>query len=295
MSGRVVLSHGDASAEVSPDGAELRAWRVGDVPLIWTPDADLWPSTAPILFPVVGWTRGATVRVANVTYPLGLHGFASSRRFRVLEQWPSHVRLALESDEATRALYPFDWSLDVAHTLDGATLETRLTIRNLSPGPMPYACGLHPGFRWPFAGGDLDDYAIVFATREASSVPIITADGLFTRQARRIPLDGRRLPLSAPLLEREALCFLDARSDGLAFVHGSGAAIEVALENFRHIALWSRPPGRFLSIEAWTGHGDFVDADGDLFSKPSMIHLPPGASVGHAAKFSYRPPQSLFG
>ena len=159
---------------------------------------------------------------------------------------------------------------------------------------MPYACGLHPGFRWPFAGGAPDDYQILFDEREATSVPVISPDGLFTRQSRRAPLDGRKLPLTTTLLEKEALCFLDARSRRLRFGHGSGAAIDIALEDFPHIALWSKPPGRFLSIEAWTGHGDFVDADGDLFAKASMRHLAPGASATHAAKFSFAPPHSLF-
>ena len=53
------------------------------------------------------------------------------------------------------------------------------------------------------------------------------------------------------------------------------------------MAVGSRPKGRFLCIESWTGHGDFVDADGDLAAKPSMRHLPPAASARHAAQFSF--------
>jgi galactose mutarotase-like enzyme len=283
-----------ARAEIDPLGAELRRWAVGDTPLIWAPDPAIWADTAPILFPIVGWTRGGGVEVAGRRYPLGLHGFARTMTFRVLEQWPTHARLGLAASPASRALYPFDWSLEVRYTLDGAALEVRIVVCNLGDGPMPYACGLHPGFRWPFAGGMPDDYEIVFAERESSSVPVISAEGLFTRQSRRLPLDGRRLALSPALLSREALCFLDARSRGLRFAHPSGAAIDVSLEDFPHIALWSRPPGRFLSIEAWTGFGDRVDADGDLFEKDSMRHLPAGAQATHAAKFSFAPPHLLF-
>ena len=142
---------------------------------------------------------------------------------------------------------------------------------------MLYACGLHPGFRWPFAGGDAEDYAITFGEREAAAVPVISSDGLLTRHTRKVPLDGRRLALSPALMAREALCFLDVRSRSLRFGHASsGAAIDVTLEDFRHIALWSRAPGRFLCIEPWTGHGDFVDASGEIAAKPSMRHLAPG-------------------
>ncbi len=159
---------------------------------------------------------------------------------------------------------------------------------------MPYACGLHPGLRWPFADGAPEDYAITFGEREAAAVPVISPDGLFTWRTRQVPLDRRSLPLSPDLMAREALCFLDVRSRNLRFGHAaSGAAIDVTLKDFPHVALWSRPPGRFLCIEPWTGHGDFVDADGDLYAKPSMRHLAPGAEASHAATFTYVAPHRI--
>jgi galactose mutarotase-like enzyme len=290
----ILLRDGDSHAAIDLLGGELRAWSVAGAPLIWTPDPAIWSDTAPILFPVVGWTRGVRVVVDGQSYPLGLHGFARVMPFAVLEQGPAQVRLELRSSAETRRLYPFDWALEIEYVLAGSSIETILTIRNTGSTSMPYACGLHPGFCWPFAGGALDEYQIVFAEREATSVPIISPDGLFTHQTRRVPLDGRRLALSPALLEAEALCFLEARSAGLRFAHASGAAIDIALTDFPHIALWSRPIGRFLCIEAWTGHGDRVDSDGDLSTKPSMRHLRPGQAASHAAKFSYAAAHLLF-
>ena len=224
---------------------------------------------------------------------MAVHGFARTQPFEVLEQQPSRVRLGLAASDETRRHYPFAWRLEVEYALHGPELSVALTVDNVGTSAMPYACGLHPGFRWPFAGGDLDDYSIIFGEPEASSVPIISGEGLFSRQSRRIPLDGRHLPLSTELLANEALCFLDAKSRALRFAHRSGAAIDVALQDFPHVALWSRPQGRFLSIEAWTGHGDLADADGDLFRKPSMRHLPGGASASHSTRFSFVSPHHL--
>ena len=294
MSATVTLASGDATATIACHGAELRAWQVGNVPLIWVPEPTVWPDTAPILFPVVGWTRGARIVVDDRAYPLGLHGFARHLDFTVREQWLGHARLVAASNAETRALYPFDWELEVEHALAGPALTTRLTVRNTGAAPMPYACGLHPGFRWPFAGGKPEDYAITFDEREASSVPVISPDGLFTRETRKVPLDGRRLALSHAVMAREALCFLDARSRSLRFGHAAlGAAIDVTLEDFPHVALWSRPPGGFLCIEPWTGYGDFVDADGDLHAKPSMRRLAPGEAASHAATFTYATPHRI--
>ena len=289
----VLLRSDTARAEVALRGAELRSWVVGGTSLLWQPDPAIWADTAPILFPVVGWTRGGRITVENAAYPLGVHGFARTEDFAVREQWPSHVRLALTSSAQTRRQYPFDWRLEVEYALVGPTLSVALHVRNSGNSTMPYACGLHPGFRWPFAGGELEDYQIRFGERESASVPVISGDGLFSRQTRRVPLDGRRLPLSPDLLSKEALCFLDAKSRSLRFSRGSGAAIDISLDNFPHIALWSRSEGRFLSIEAWTGHGDFTDADGDLFRKSSMRHLAPGDAATHSAKFSFVPPHLL--
>ena len=282
----ILIEDGEGRAEIALHGAELRAWSVRGMPLVWEPDPAIWPDTSPVLFPVVGWTRDGVV-VDGVRYPLGLHGFARKKTFEVVEQWPSHCRLRLSSDAETRALYPFEWSLEISYAIAGGELEVRLTVVNRGAGPMPYACGLHPGFRWPFAGGEMEDYSIVFDEREPARVPVITPGGLFTHETRRVPIDGRKLALTPALLEKEALCFIEPRDRRIRFAHTSGAAIDVALEGFPLAALWSRPGGRFLSIEAWTGHGDFVDADGDLFAKPAMRHLPPGATGTHAAKFSF--------
>ena len=283
------LEDGGAHAEVVPLGAELRGWSVDGAPLLWSPDPAVWPDTAPILFPVVGWTRGAGITVEGRRYPLGLHGFARAMPFAIVERAQARVRLRLTASARTRALYPFAWTLDVEHALAGVALVTRVRVRNDGDRVMPYAVGLHPGFRWPFAGGDLADYSVHFAEPEAARVPVISPEGLFTRRTRPVPLRDRRLPLSEALMREEALCFLHARSSRLRFAHRSGAAIDVALEDFPHLALWSRPAGRFLCVEAWTGHGDFIDADGDLAAKPSMRHLPPGASADHAATFTFVP------
>ncbi len=282
------LQDGTGQAAISHAGAELKTWRVGGTDLIWVPDPLIWADTAPILFPVVGWTRDAAVTVDGRRFPLGLHGFARHRLFRVVEQSPAHVRMRCEADTETQALYPFDWWLEIDYRLKDASLKASLAVGNHGHRTMPYACGFHPGFRWPFTGGAADDYAILFEAGEAAEVPVISPEGLFARENRGIPIEGRRLSLSTALMGGEALCFLKAQSRRLSFVHGSGASLDCAFDDLPHLALWSRPPGRFLSIEAWTGHGDFVDAAGDLFAKPSMRYLAPGATGIHAATYSFR-------
>jgi len=288
MTGRIKLRSGEAEAEVSASGAELLAWRVGGEALLWRADPAIWAETAPLLFPVVGWTRGGQARVGGKTYPLGLHGFARGCRFRVAALSNDFARLILEDNAKTQALYPFRFRLTVDYGLDGPTLNTTLTVENRSDDDMPYACGLHPGFVWPLPGCDAAGHHILFEAEEAPEVPVITEAGLFSAQRRAIPLEqGRKLDLSSELLAQEALCFLDTNSRSLTY-DGGRASLRIETEDFNHFALWSRPKAPFLSIECWTGHGDPEEFDGDLFEKPSMIRLLPGTSKSHKAVFTFR-------
>jgi galactose mutarotase-like enzyme len=283
----VELSAGASRAMIALRGAELTRWRVAGREMIWTPDAAVWADSAPILFPVVGWTREGQARVDGVAYPLGLHGFARACAFAVESRSADRVVLILRATEETRALYPFAFALRVEYALEDAALAVALSVENTGSAPMPYACGLHPGFRWPFDGGAAPDYRIVFDAPESPRVPIIAPGGLFSHETRPVPIDGRELALAHDLFAREALCLIDARSAGLTFERRGGAALRVDLDDFPHLALWSRVGAPFLSIEAWTGHGDPVGFTGELRDKPSMRLLPPGARARHAARFAF--------
>ncbi len=284
----IVLQYGKARVEIARYGGEARSWAIADRSLLWRPDPAYWADTAPILFPVVGWTAGGQVRIGDSFYPLGLHGFARHAEFTVTQQAPASVRLELESTAETRRLYPFDFCLSVDYVLSEKRFATILTIANRGAVPMPYACGLHPGFRWPFAGGTLTDYRLRFERPEDPFVPEISATGLFLPSRRPVPLEVEILPLAPELFAKEALCFLDAKSRSIRFEHKSGAAIIVEVEDFPYFALWSRPGAPFLSIETWTGYGDPQDFAGSLFDKPGMRLLAPGTKARHAANYVYR-------
>ncbi|MEJ0092012.1 MAG: aldose 1-epimerase family protein [Methylocella sp.] len=283
----IELICGAARATIALRGAELLQWSIGGAPLLWESDPAVWAETAPILFPIVGWTNGGEVRVAGEAYPLGLHGFARGMDFCAQSLASDRARLTLASNEATLARYPFSFWLCLTYALSERGLATTLTVENRGAGPMPYACGLHPGFRWPFAGGARGDYAIIFAAEEDPLVPEISKQGLFLESRRKTPLVGRKLSLDPELFAHEALCFLNARSRSLRFERKDGAALLIETSNFSHFALWSRPDAPFLAVESWTGYGDPQDFCGDLFAKPSMRVLEPGAVAHHVALYTH--------
>jgi galactose mutarotase-like enzyme len=282
----VRLRAGDARAEIAPFGAEMTRWAVGDVDLLWRADPQVWPRVSPILFPIVGWARGGVIRVGGKSYPMGVHGFAADSQFAIEERAEDRVRFRLGDSQATRSIYPFRFALALEYVLGESTLAMQIDVTNTGEQIMPYACGAHPGFCWPLGESDRSRHRITFDDDEPPFVPEITHDGLFTDRHRAIALQGRTLALDDALFAREALCWLDAKSTGLVFDNGAGRALRIAAKGFRHWALWTRPPARFLSIESWSGYGDREDFSGELAEKPSMILLAPGERRTHRLDFT---------
>ena len=287
MTGEVVrLVHGAAGAEIALHGAEARAWRVGGRDLLWPGDRAIWPQISPILFPVVGWTRDGA-RVGGRHYALGLHGFAASQSFVVDAAAADFARLTLADNAETRAVYPFAFRLAVEYRLTADALAMTLEVANAGPSPMPYACGLHPGFRWPFAGGPREGAVVRFEKPERAEVPVVAPGGLLSARMRAIPLEGSVLPLSDALFAGDALCFLDPASRSLRFEQPGGPAIAMDFPGFDHAALWMRPGAPFLCLDAWTGCSDPEGFAGDLFEKPSMRVLAPDAQARHEARYRF--------
>jgi galactose mutarotase-like enzyme len=216
-----------------------------------------------------------------------VHGFARDAPFDILSLTADSLHLRLTDTPTTRAHFPFSFRLDIEYRLASTCLEVAFLVSNTGQEFLPYALGWHPGFAWPFSNGRRDEYTITFERPERGDVPVIAPGGLFSARSRPVPLNDQTLALTDALFADEALCFLEARSRSLRFVSPSGDAVLMGLENFPHIALWSRPPAPFLCIEAWTGHGDPEAFEGDIQEKPSMRLLPAGAEARHSVRLSY--------
>jgi galactose mutarotase-like enzyme len=284
----VELATPTSSAAISTLGAEPQSWIVDGRQLLWSGDPAWWPKRSPILFPVVGWTRDGA-RVDGRHYALGLHGFAAAQDFAVETQSEHSARLTLRDNDQTRAVYPFAFRLTVDYRLGDSALEIALEVENAGAAPMPYACGLHPGFRWPFAEGPRAGCVVQFEQPELPEVPVVVPGGLISTRRRPVPIVGSTLGLTDALFAKDALCFLGLASRYLRFVEPSGAAIEMALGGFQHAALWMRPGAPFLCMEAWTGYSDPEGFEGELKEKPGMRILAEGESARHSATYSFTP------
>ncbi|MDB5544861.1 MAG: Aldose 1-epimerase [Hyphomicrobiales bacterium] len=274
------LKAGESIARFSVSGAECRQWRVGAREMLWPSDPAVWPAVAPVLFPTCGWSRDGAITVAGKSYLMQVHGFAAQSVFGAAQTGADEIRFTLCDSAETRRHYPFAFALNVTYRLAPDALHAEIAVANTGDAPMPYACGLHPGFVWG-AGA----HRFVFAQEERPDVPAIAPGGLFSHRRRRVPLEGAVLPLTHDLFKTEALCFTDTRSRSFRF-EGPDGTLNIDAPDFPHLVLWSSGAAPFLAIESWTGTGDPEGFAGEFQTRPSMIHLAPGARRAH--RVSYR-------
>ncbi|MDB5594646.1 MAG: Aldose 1-epimerase [Hyphomicrobiales bacterium] len=283
------LKAGDAIARFSVFGAECREWSVAGRRLTWNGDPATWAGIAPVLFPVCGWSRDGTIRVGDAKHPMPVHGFAAQSLFEANQVSACELRFTLSADADTRTCYPYEFTLEVSYRLSETALEVLLRVGNAGSVPMPYACGLHPGFLWD--GGE-GAHHLLFEAEERGRVPIIAPGGLFSQETRPVALRGRVLDLGHGLFSAEALCFLDTASRRFSF-DGPRGRLDVHAPDFPHLVLWSRDGAPFLAIESWTGTGDPEGFRGDFSDRPSMIHLPAGERREHRVSYEWHAAERL--
>lgn len=214
-------------------GGECLSWSANGQEQLWERDPAIWDATAPILFPVCGWTNHSTIRARGRNFPMEVHGFARNARFVPIEQSSSHIVLRLRDDATSRVLFPYAFELTVTYRLSETALAVLLAVSNRDSAVMPYAVGLHPGFKFDVTrGGDIQ-----FDCREDRSVPVIAAGGLFSRHRRQIDFDGHRLSIFPETFAREALCFVPSRSRGVELIHRNGRRLRVEYPDFNNLIL----------------------------------------------------------
>lgn len=271
------IAHGALAAEINLLGAELSrlTWN-GDRELLWSGDANMWSGRAPILFPIVGMLADGQYRYEGQSYRLPKHGIARTAVFNLVTSRPSEVRLRLEADSATRAVYPFDFQLDLIFTVAGNALSARAEVTNHGAGMMPMSFGFHPAFRRPLPfGGARADHAIFFEQAEPLPVRRMNAEGLLLPGGEPTPVVGDMLVLRDALFEEDALIFDSLRSRRLRYGAGGAGSLEIAFD-LPYLGIWTKPGANFVAIEPWHGYNDPVGFSGDIRDKPGILQIDAG-------------------
>jgi galactose mutarotase-like enzyme len=263
---------------VSPDGAQMVSLKVDGREWLWRADPTWWPSSAPILFPIVGGLNGDAYRVDGHTYALPRHGFARRSLFALTEATADRAAFRLQADAATRAVYPFDFRLDLAFQVSGARLDITATLSNRGAAPLPASFGFHPAFNWPLEPeGDKRSCRIVFDAPEPEPIRRLTLAGLIQAQTLPTPVEGRVLALRDELFDHDALIFDQPTSRGLVYGAPGGPGLRLTFPDMPQLGVWTKPGAPFICIEPWQGMADPVGFTGDLRDKPGVIEVAAGA------------------
>lgn len=271
----VSISSDALSAEISATGAELVRLRDGTgADLLWDGNPAFWNGRSPLLFPIVGEVKGNRLNVAGKAYEIGRHGFARTSTFALVASDAASCTWRLESSEATRRQYPFEFRLDVTYRIEGATLHMEARVTNTGASVMPASFGFHPALRWPLPHGKpRAAHEIVFDRDEPAPIrrPI---DGLLSAAQFATPVRDRHLRLHDDLFEDGALVFDTLASRSVVY----GEAIRVDFPRMPHLGIWTKPGAGYVCIEPWQGHASPEGFDGELADKPGVIAITPGAT-----------------
>ncbi len=268
-----------SSLTIYPDrGGIATSWKVNDRELMYL-DVDRFnedPSLSvrggfPILFPICGNLPDNAYAVDGKSYSLKQHGFGRELPWTVSHQsttTDASLTITLTSNEATRAVYPFDFSVSFTYRLAGGQLTIDQTYTNKSTTPMPFSSGLHPYFLAPAKD------SLTFEIPSASYTEKNT--GVTHAFAGKFDFSQAEIDAAFTTVTGTVATVKDA-SQNLTLTMTSS-------ENYRTIVFWTVADKNFYCLEPWTGPRNSLNTGTDL------LHVAPGetlsTTVTFAAKFN---------
>lgn len=262
------------TAVISNNGAELKSVKhTNGTEFMWQADADIWPRTAPVLFPIVGKVKNDKLRVKDKTFAISQHGFARDKKFSIQTQTENKVVYQLLYSDETLQKFPFDFKLLLTYEWLGDKLICGYEVYNLGVETMPFSIGAHPGFLIPDA--DFSECELLFNMPE-TAVRHLLENGLFNHQTQIVLNNTQVLPLSVELFDLDAVVFKNLQSNEVSLVHkNSNYKVKMCFDGFPHFGIWAKKgTQRFVCLEPWFGHSDYTEGHDDITKKEGMLLLP---------------------
>lgn len=261
-------------------GAELTSLKnkTTGIEHLWQADPAYWGWHAPVLFPVVGRCLNDEQLIDGKAYRMEKHGFARKSDFACTHQSATELRFTLQSNEQTRALYPYEFEFTITYRLDGSEFHTLYSVRNTGNKNMFFQLGAHPAFAVPFLAGEVyEDYELLFEQPENIVRHLINTDGYFTGEKRPVLQQNNRLPLRSDLFEEDALIFKDHQSRALTIRSLKNPHyLRVKFGGFPYLGLWAKTNADYVCIEPWYGCADTAGKIQPVENREGILTLQPG-------------------
>ena len=279
-----IIENSKFKAEINEQGAELihLYHKTADFDYIW--NDDLWPKHAPVLFPAIGRSEADSYILNGEKYTMPQHGFVADQVFEVVENNGTEVEFSLSQNETTMDYYPFKFTLTVRFILTDTGLSLVFNVQNNDLKTLAYSLGSHPAFNVPINGqGQFSDYMIEFKPQQSqlNQFEIVKRPAPY-RTGQIIPvknfsnakllLDYEMFEAGLVIIENDGISSLKLTSEH------SQHSVEVTLDDFRYVCLWTKEAAEapFLCIEPFNGLPDVAGEMSELLTKEGNSLLEAG-------------------
>lgn len=267
-------------------GAELKSLRRTDTDreYLWCADPAYWNRTSPVLFPFVGGVKNGVYRHEGKEYKIGQHGFARDREFTLVSRTENRVWFALEDDEASRAIYPFAFHLEIGYELMEDGVKVMWKVQNPAEKTLYFSIGAHPAFNCPLREGDQQtDYAILLQDKDGNPVnefvnTVFGQGGTVTTNHETVELKDGIMPITEALFDNDAKVIEKDQVQRVALLDGDGEEYLAVEFTAPLVGIWSPPKKHapFVCIEPWYGRCDSEIFEGELKDREWEQTLEPG-------------------
>lgn len=249
---------------------------------LWNADPSYWGWSSPILFPAVGACRNNTYRWEGTDYEIQKHGFARHMEFTLISEDTTECWWALEPDENTRKVFPFEFRLEIGYRLEDSQIRVMWKVTNPDEKEMYFAIGAHPAFRCPLEEGQKqsDCYITVQLNTPCPRYKLVDQEGMVSPEEYEFAVeDGNMHKIREDEFARDALIFDDNQISGM-YLNGPDYKPYVFVEfpDAPSLGVWA--PNKegvpFVCIEPWYGRNDNSGFEGDLSERPYINHLQAG-------------------
>lgn len=270
------------SVVIDERGAELVSVKKDGRERLWQNENGAWAGHAPVLFPVCGHC-GVVENCRE--YPMPTHGFARKATFRHLARGETACAFELESNAETRAVYPFDFRLNIEYRIENGGLEIETTVGNTGEKELPFFLGAHPSFALEGAVGE---YKIVFEKEERLVHHAHDEGGYLTGETTDYGR-GKEFPLPEDYLQAgRTLIFPNVKSRKVTLARREEEIAVYEFEGFPHLLLWRADGANMICIEPWGNLPDVRGNKTELAQKQGITLLKKGETKKFVQRIFYR-------
>lgn len=262
------ISNSILSATINHKGAELISVQKIETKreYIWEGKPEFWGKHSPILFPIVGTLKNNSYHYKGKDYSLLRHGFARDFDFERILQENDKVVFSLQDNEATYAVFPFHFELQLIYTLQNNALTITYKVINKDSEILPFSIGGHPAFALP---GKFEEHSLQFEPNE-NLVSYALENDLLSDETKSFRLENNQLPLTYSLFENDALVFKKMESRQIQILEKGRPFLNFKFDDFPHFGIWTKINAPFICLEPWLGYADTVNSNGKLLEKEGI-------------------------